>query len=172
MSASDYSDIHYIDTCYTEIIGGKRLPKDHPLLECLGTLDELNAFLGDAKTIMGDTSSVEIVDTIQKNLFTLMGIIAGMPALAEGINNEYIVNIINKLELELPPLASFAVPGVNHSSAKLHIARTVCRRAERRIISLGLDAEIQKVIVPYINHLSELLFLLARNEEWNIGKES
>jgi len=72
--------------------------------------------------------------------------------------------LIEKLESELPAFASFAVPGANPASAKLHIARTVCRRVERRMISLVLDAETKAAIVPYINRLSDLLFLLAQKE--------
>lgn len=151
--------------CETEIIGGKRLPKDHPILECLGTVDELNAFLGDAKTVLGDKHSVKIIDKIQTTLCTIMGIIAGMPVPAEDIGKEYLNKLIADLEKELPSLVSFAVPGINPASAKLHIARTVCRRAERRVIALGLDAEIEEAVAPYMNRLSYLLFLLARKEE-------
>jgi len=152
------------DDGYTDIIGGKRLPKDHPILECLGTIDELNAFLGDAKSALGDSSAAGIIEKIQKDLLTLMGVIAGMPIPAEGMSEKYLVNLIEKLESELPASASFAIPGANPASAKLHVARTVCRRVERRMIGLVLDTETTAVIVPYINRLSDLLFLLAQKE--------
>jgi cob(I)alamin adenosyltransferase len=152
------------DDGYTDIIGGKRLPKNHPILECLGTIDELDAFLGDAKSALGDSSTAGIIEKIQKDLFTLMGVIAGMPVPMEGMGEEYLVSLIEKLESELPAFASFAVPGANPASAKLHIARTVCRRVERRMTSLVLDKETEAAIVPYINRLSDLLFLLAQKE--------
>jgi cob(I)alamin adenosyltransferase len=150
------------DDGFTDIIGGERLPKNHPILECLGTIDELNAFLGDAKVTLGDTPSAEIIDRIQKDLFVLMGIIAGTPVPAGGIGEDRLVNLIKDLETKLPPLTAFAVPGANPTSAKLHIARTVCRRVERRMVALYLDEETRATIVPYINRLSDLLFLLAQ----------
>jgi cob(I)alamin adenosyltransferase len=152
------------DDGYTDIIGGKRLPKNHPILECLGTIDELDAFLGDAKVVLGDKPAAGIIEKIQKDLFALMGVIAGMPVPSGGMGEEYLVNLIEKLESELPSFASFAVPGANPASAKLHIARTVCRRVERRMIGLDFDKETEAAIVPYINRLSDLLFLLAQKE--------
>ena len=158
---------------YTDIIGGKRLPKDHPILECLGTIDELNVFLGDAKVALGDESAAGIINAIQKDLIVMMGIIAGMPVPAEGMDEWRLNNIIEELESKLPFCNScaesgglaehgFAVPGTNAVSAKLHIARSVCRRAERRLISLDLDEKTKTALLPYINRLSYLLFLMAQ----------
>jgi cob(I)alamin adenosyltransferase len=152
------------DDGYTDIIGGKRLPKNHPILECLGTIDELNAFLGDAKAALGDNPAAPIIENIQTELFSLMGVIAGMPVPPDGLGGERLALLIKKLETELPSFTSFAVPGANPASAKLHIARTVCRRVERRMVALSLDEETKAAIVPYINRLSDLLFLLAQKE--------
>ena len=153
------------DDGYTDIIGRDRLPKDHPILEILGTLDELNAFLGDAKAALGDTGyTAEIIGGIQKDLFLLMGIIAGMPVPAGGMNEGRLGSLIEELESSLPPFASFAVQGASPVSAKLHIARTVCRRAERRLVGGGLGKKTIAAVVPYINRLSDLLFLLAQKE--------
>lgn len=152
------------DDGYTDIIGGKRLPKNHPIVECLGTIDELNAFLGDAKSMLGDIYIANIIDKIQKDLYVLMGVIAGMPVPADGMGKEYLVAEIKKLESELPSFVSFVVPGASPASARLHIARTVCRRAERRMIGLGLDEKTETAVIPYINRLSNLLFLLAQKE--------
>ena len=153
------------DDGYTNIIGGERLPKDHPILESLGTLDELNAFLGDAKTSLSDNSNTaEIIGGIQKDLFLIMSILAGMQVSAEGLSEGRLHKLIDELELTLPPLTSFAVPGSNPASAKLHIARTVCRRAERRLIGGNLGKKAATLIIPYINRLSDLLFLLAQKE--------
>jgi cob(I)alamin adenosyltransferase len=159
---------------YTDILNGKRLPKDHPILECLGTIDELTVFLGDAKVALGDESAAGIINAIQKDLIVMMGVIAGMPVPAEGMNEGRLNNIIEELESKLPSCSSaaesagfakstgFAVPGANPVSAKLHIARAVCRRAERRLISLDLDEKTQAALLPYINRLSYLLFLMAQ----------
>ena len=154
------------DDGYTDLVGGKRLKKNHPIVECLGTLDELNAFLGDAKAALNDKAAAEIITGIQKDLFTLMGILAGMPVpegdLTEnGLGENRINRFIEDLESKLPPFVAFAIPGANPVSAKFHIARTVCRRAERQLI--GISDEIEAaVILPYINRLSDLLFLLAQ----------
>jgi len=146
----------------TGIIGGERLRKDHPLIECLGTLDELNAFLGDAKAALGDSSTAGIIAGLQQGIFSLMAIIAGAPASTGGIQQSRLDSLIGELEAGLPPLDSFAVPGATPVSAKLHIARAVCRRAERRLVALDLKEETRAATVPYINRLSDLLFLLAQ----------
>ncbi|MCL2127328.1 MAG: cob(I)yrinic acid a,c-diamide adenosyltransferase [Treponema sp.] len=160
------------DGGYTDIIGGRRLLKDHPVVECLGTIDELGAFLGDAKAALpaamqgspAGNSTGEIISSIQKGLFTLMAVLAGMPVPETGLGGDGLERMIGELESELPPFSSFAVPGANPVSAKLHIARTVCRRVERRMVSLDLQGEAKEAIAPYINRLSDLLFLLAQKE--------
>ena len=161
------------DDGYTEIIGGERLPKDHPVIECLGVIDELDAFLGDAKAAIAlgtETSgTIKIINDIQNDLVQLMGIVAGYPG-RTGFCEDRLEGLIKELEQELsfnskePVFTSFAVPGANPGSAKLHIARTICRRAERRIVSLGEDKI--EAIGPYINRLSDVLFLLAQKESF------
>ena len=152
----------------TGIIGGQRLAKDHPLMECLGTIDELNAFLGDAKSALSEKNSTEhtwrqVLDEIQKDLGLISGIIAGNTAPAP--NNKNISRVIAEIKSLLPPLNGFTTPGVNPVSAKLHIARTVCRRAERRLVSLRcpqtISAEDYSRLLAWFNQLSYLLFLMA-----------
>jgi cob(I)alamin adenosyltransferase len=155
------------DDGYTDMIGERRLPKDHPLLECLGSIDELNAFLGDAKAALQNRFTQEIITKIQKDLCSIMGILAGMPIPAEGIGTDYLDMMISELESEMPATSSFAIPGETPTSSKLHISRTVCRRVERRLVSLDLEAEAKTTIIPYINRLSNLLFLLACKESAN-----
>ena len=161
------------DDGYTDIIGGERLRKDHPIIECLGTIDELNAFLGDAKAALGIGDQgignyADIITGIQKDLFLLMGILAGMPVPENGMGSPSldgtgrIDQLITDLESKLPPVTSFAIPGANPASAKLHIARAVCRRAERELIGFSLGEKTKAAVVPYINRLSDLLFLLAQ----------
>jgi cob(I)alamin adenosyltransferase len=156
------------DDGYT-ILDGKRLRKDHPIAECLGTLDELNAFLGDAKASLDAAAHgvyiSDIINGVQKDLSSIMGLLAGMSVLEEGIDEDRLNRLINELEAGLPAITSFAFPGANPASAKLHIARTICRRAERRLTALELDGKTRAVIAPYINRLSDLLFLLAQLQE-------
>jgi cob(I)alamin adenosyltransferase len=142
------------------LIGGKRLPKDHPLMECLGAIDEFNAFLGDAKAALPLAAKErETVAGIQKDLFTFSGILAGSGAQAPDENS--LTQLIAELEARRGQAALFAVPGANPVSAKLHIARAVCRRAERRLVSLDRAGELSAGILPWFNRLSDLLFLLA-----------
>jgi cob(I)alamin adenosyltransferase len=176
----------------TDLIGGIRVPKDHPVLECLGALDELNAFLGAAKAALREKNPPEekarpeagaesgigdaaagtgiILESVQKELFVISGILAGSGA---GSPPEGRLSaVIEKLESARQPFAGFAVPGANPASAQLHIARTVCRRAERRLAALdraredpGLNSlKLPPGILPYLNRLSDLLFLLAQRE--------
>ena len=156
----------------TCVIDGKRLPKDHPLFECLGTIDELNAFLGDVKTALYSAKSPaqiklrETIDGIQKELFSISGILAGVRGYKIDANK--LTALVHELEAELPPMKEFAVPGADPVTAKLHIARTVCRRTERHLVSLGrleiIPAEDYQGILAWFNRLSDLLFLLSLRE--------
>jgi len=150
----------------TSLINGKRLFKDHPAIECLGTIDELNAFLGDAKAVMPDTQAGqrEIIKNIQTELFVISGIIAGSKAQAPGTAE--IDALINEITEKLPKLSGFVIPGTNPVSAKLHISRAICRRLERCLVKLrGTDiipaADYNSLLV-WFNRLSDLLFLLAQ----------
>ena len=143
------------------------IPKNHPISEALGTLDELNAFLGDAKAACNDgCETAEIIEGIQKDLYKLMGYLAGVKPSQAGVEqmkdeNNRLCVLIEKLKSELPSLTGFVIPGKNPVSAKLHIARTVCRRAERRLLDIKFENE-------YLNQLSKLLFLLAQKNEEGI----
>jgi cob(I)alamin adenosyltransferase len=157
------------DNGTTDVIGGKRFPKDHPLIECLGTIDELNAFLGDAKAALagmpaGSHNYHRCIDGIQKELITVSGIFAG--SMAQPPDIEKLAALIAEIELNLPPFTGFAVPGTDAVSAKLHIARTVCRRLERRLVSLScpatIPAEEYPCLLAWFNRLSDLLFLMAQ----------
>ena len=155
------------DNGATDLPGGRRVPKDHPLLECLGTIDELNAFLGDAKAAAGARGSARIIHGIQEELIELSGIIAGGAdgGARGGAGEQRLCALIAELEARLPPFSGFVIPGQTAVSAKLHIARAVCRRAERRLAALFPAGEPDAGIVPYFNRLSDALFLLAQSEE-------
>ena len=127
------------DEGYTKTAGGENIQKDHQLMECLGELDELNSFLGDAKAALKcsscDFETIKIIEGIQKDLYLLMGFLATQAGeLAVSVEN--LNSLINRLKSELPIAAGFVIPGENPESAKLHVARAVCRRCERRLVSL------------------------------------
>jgi cob(I)alamin adenosyltransferase len=180
------------DGGHTDLIGGIRVPKDHPVLECLGALDELNAFLGAAKATLREkyprgekacpaagaesetgaaaAGTDALIEKIQKELFAISGILAGSGA--DSPAEDRLSAIIKELESTRRPFAGFVVPGVNPASAQIHIARAVCRRAERRLATLsrarenpdGISPKLPPGILPYFNRLSDLLFLLAQRE--------
>jgi cob(I)alamin adenosyltransferase len=157
----------------TDIRCGKRLPKDHPRIECLGVLDELNAFVGDARCAVVQERSGGILERVQRELGIIAGILA-LPASAETgaegaagpgpeVDEAWIDDWIRVLEEEVP-FRDFVLPGSNPVSAKLDIARTVCRRVERRLITLDRLDGAPAAVRRYLNRLSDLLFLLARVE--------
>ena len=151
------------------VIDGKRLPKDHPLFESLGTIDELNAFLGDVKAAISPKENpqqsklFETIDEIQKELFSISGILAGIKGYEPKTSK--LTALIHELEADMPPMKTFSIPGDSSLSAKLHITRTVCRRTERVLVSLGalkiIPGEAYHSILAWFNRLSDLLFLLA-----------
>ncbi len=155
----------------TALFGGMRVAKDNLRIESYGTVDELNSILGVVLTSIEDDKLIETIRTIQNHLFNLGSDLA-TPILnnekishIERIDNnitEYLENKIDFFEAQLEPLTNFILPGGTKSAAFLHFARTVCRRAERLIVSLDNKEKINKNIVIYLNRLSDLLFVLAR----------
>ncbi|GHU76749.1 ATP--cobalamin adenosyltransferase [Spirochaetia bacterium] len=143
----------------SSLADGVRLPKDHPRFEVLGTLDELNAFLGDARTV-AKKETAGILFLVQENIIKLSGYIA-FPAAAHMDATQLEKWIA---ERDHPP-KGFVIPGSNSAQAKLHIARTVCRRAERCLASLHRLEKLDDSFLLYMNRLSDLLFLLALEEE-------
>jgi cob(I)alamin adenosyltransferase len=158
----------------TEIAAGKSVPKDHPRVEFVGVLDELNSFLGDAKAAAAQEQTRAAIETVQKDLFLaplLLDSPESEPApggkmlpQGGGIDPERLAALTRSLE-EKHPMRGFIIPGKNAASAKLDIARTVCRRAERRLITLDRQEPVPALLRRYLNRLSDLLFMLARSEE-------
>ncbi|MDR3123198.1 MAG: cob(I)yrinic acid a,c-diamide adenosyltransferase [Treponema sp.] len=158
----------------TELFAGQFVPKDHPRIEFIGVLDELNSFLGDAKAAALREQTRTIIETVQRDIFAAPLLLAypdkepttggGMLPKGGGIDPERLAALISELE-ERRPLKGFVVPGKNAASAKLDIARTVCRRAERRLIALSREETVPPLLRRYMNRLSDLLFMLARAEE-------
>jgi cob(I)alamin adenosyltransferase len=160
------------DSGDTGLFGGGRVPKDHPRVEAYGDVDELNAVIGIARSAELMPRVDEVLVPIQRDLFSIGALLATPdPArmhdhLAKArIGDERIAELehaIDACDRELEPLKAFIVPGGTQKAAALHVARTVCRRAERRVISLQREVEIPQIVVVYLNRLSDLLFTLAR----------
>lgn len=159
------------DTGQTGLFGGGRVPKTHPRVEAYGDVDELNAALGLARAIDMMPRVDEILVSLQRDLFAIGALLATpdrekMKRQLEkaSIDERRIRELeqaIDDGDAELEPLTSFIVPGGTPKAAALHVARTVCRRAERRVIALDQE-EIPAIVIVYLNRLSDLLFTLAR----------
>lgn len=156
----------------TGLFGGGRVSKAHARVHAYGEVDELNAVLGWALTqLTGDLRDVrERLTVVQSDLFALGAHLATpadararghLPALPDGRAAEF-ERWIDQAEEELEPLRSFILPGGSGAGAALHLARTVCRRAERSVVMLAETTELDPVILVYLNRLSDLLFDFAR----------
>jgi cob(I)alamin adenosyltransferase len=152
------------DAGETSLFGGTRVSKSDPRIDAYGTVDELNAFVGAARA----TSPASAIDSqlaaVQSDLFDVGAQLAS-PGSSRftGVDAARITaleNAIDEMERQLPPLASFILPGGSMAAAQLHIARTVCRRAERLVVALG-DASTGTTLT-YLNRLSDYLFVAAR----------
>lgn len=156
----------------TGLFGGGRVPKDDPRVEAYGAVDELNAALGLARSIEMMPRIDEILAPVQRDLFSLGALLATPQpekvrahlekARLDDARIAELEHAIDDGEAELEPLRAFILPGGTPKAAALHVTRTICRRAERRVIALGHTVEIPAVVVRYLNRLSDLLFVLAR----------
>ncbi|MCH5225699.1 MAG: cob(I)yrinic acid a,c-diamide adenosyltransferase [Muribaculaceae bacterium] len=158
------------DGILTSIIGGDRIPKYSLRLEAYGTVDELSAFIGNlvADDSVIDQQRVDLLK-VQNMLFNIGGYLATPPAVRKkevaGLTQDNISEMetwIDEMDQQLPPLNNFIIPGGCKASAKANVARTVCRRAERRILQLAAEEEINLLIMAYINRLSDYLFVIGR----------
>jgi cob(I)alamin adenosyltransferase len=160
------------DAGLTGLFGGGRVPKDDPRVEAYGDVDELNAQLGVARAVETMPRIDEVLVPIQRDLFSI-GALLATPDLEKmhdhlakaQIDDSRISGLereIDACDRELEPLRAFVLPGGTPKAAALHVARTVCRRAERRVIHLQREVEIPAIVVVYLNRLSDLLFTLAR----------
>ena len=160
------------DSGSTGLFGGGRVEKDDPRVEAYGEIDELNAVLGMARAVEMMPRIDEVLVPIQRDLFSLGALLAtpdhekmkqqlSKARIDEGRIAE-LEQLIDEGEAELEPLKAFILPGGTPKAAALHVARTVCRRAERRVVALQREVEIPQLVVIYLNRLSDLLFVLAR----------
>ncbi|MFQ3611902.1 MAG: cob(I)yrinic acid a,c-diamide adenosyltransferase [Fimbriimonadales bacterium] len=156
------------DAGETGLIGGQRVPKDDLRVCAYGTVDELNATLGIARCYINDDDLDHLLEQFQNELFDIGAELASPPERAtqfQAISDEHIQTMeaaIDRMEEELEPLRQFILPGGTPASAYLHLARTVCRRAEREVVRLSHESAVNPVIIRYLNRLSDLLFVMAR----------
>lgn len=162
----------------TSLVGGTRAPKDSIRLEAYGTTDELNSWLGlVAASDAISPARREMLHKIQNTLFDIGAALATEPEsewqpAPLGVEKvEALEAAIDEIDSDLPPLRRFILPGGHPDAAKTNIARTVARRAERRVIALGRHVKIDPNITRYINRLSDLLFALAREININTSHE-
>lgn len=159
------------DAGQTSIYGGSRMSKDAPRIEAYGTVDELNSMLGILSTDPNTPDeSRSLLLNIQNRLFNIGSFLAGVPE--PGINDEDVAaleNDIDRMDSMLPVLRNFILPGGCQLAAQAHLARTVCRRAERRIISITPTLNTPAIILTYINRLSDWLYVFARLINFNAG---
>lgn len=152
---------------------GTRVPKEHPRVEAYGTVDEANCAVGMVLAVQGLPSDVvQVLTDVQHDLFDLGGelCIPGHRAI-QASNVERLELALDGFNETLPPLKEFILPGGGPAAAACHLARTVTRRAERRVWALARVAEVAAEVLQYLNRLSDLLFVvarvLARHEHWN-----
>ena len=171
------------DAGQTALFGGLRVRKDVPRVEAYGTVDELNACLGLAAVAVGGHPDIQaLLARVQSELFDLGAELSTPPERAEdrlaarvpllaAEPVETMEGEIDRYEAELAPLKTFILPGGTAAAAALHLARTVCRRAERRVLSLAELEAVNPEVGRYMNRLSDLLFVLARVANRRAGVE-
>ncbi|NPA45627.1 MAG: cob(I)yrinic acid a,c-diamide adenosyltransferase [Chlorobi bacterium] len=169
----------------TQLIGGTRVPKHHLRIEAYGTLDELMSFLGLLRDHLQDDALKKEIVRIQNDLFTLGTFIAIDPEKAVLKNGKprvdipditaahiaYLEQAIDRMNEQLPPMTAFILPGGHPAVSVCHIARTVCRRAERRMTALYEVSPFDDKYLKYVNRLSDYLFVLARKLMRDFGTE-
>ena len=156
----------------TGLFGGGRVPKHHPRVAAYGDVDELNSAIGVARAAPPTDLADPLLESIQRDLFALGGHLATpdpgkvrrtlAKAELSATRVEEFEQAIDAADAELPPLRAFVLPGGAPKAAALHLARTVCRRAERSVVGLAAAEEVPPLFLTYLNRLSDLLFALAR----------
>lgn len=158
------------DSGETSLFGGQRVSKNHSRIDAYGTVDELNSVIGIIRASDPDPAIEEMLDRIQNELFVLGADLATPPeknAKIDRINQNHVYRLeedIDKLDQHLPPLKSFILPGGSPAAAYLHLARTICRRAERTCFSCRQSEIISNEALIFLNRLSDLLFVMARHQ--------
>ncbi len=161
----------------TSLFGGKRLPKSHIRIDSYGTVDELNSYIGLVRDLIEKDETRKVLKEIQDRLFTIGSNLASDPS-KNMITPDVIETDVELLEKEidrmnenLPDLKNFILPGGHQSVSFCHIARCVCRRAERLVVALNMVEKVEPIIIHYLNRLSDYLFVLCRQIGHDLGVE-
>lgn len=163
------------DAGETALFGGQRLPKSHLRIEAYGTVDELNSYIGLVRDVSTDDHTRQVLKEIQDRLFMVGANLASDPSknlsppditLAD---LKLLENEIDRMDESLPPLKNFILPGGHTSVSFCHIARCVCRRAERLAVALHQEEPVEDSVLQYLNRLSDYLFMLARKTSQDLG---
>lgn len=164
----------------TSLIGGTKVPKSHLRIEAYGTVDELNSYIGLCKDLITDTHTCNILQEVQDRLFTIGSSLACDPIKEPRMRlpdlKESDVHLLEKemdaMSEKIPPMKSFVLPGGHTTVSQLHIARCVCRRAERCCVRLELESlEVSALLIKYMNRLSDYLFILSRFMTYQLNVE-
>jgi cob(I)alamin adenosyltransferase len=160
------------DAGTTGLGDGSRVAKDSPRIDAIGAIDELNSTLGLVLAERLPAAVAELLTDVQHDLFDLGGELAipGHRALADA-RVAALEAAVEAVNADLPPLKEFILPGGTRGAALTHVARTVCRRAERALVALAASAEVSDVARRYVNRLSDLLFVLARAQNRRAGRD-
>lgn len=160
----------------TSLLGGTRVSKSDYRIEAYGTVDELNSCLGLVSDLDTDKTRVEFIRNIQSRLFTVGSSLAAETSRAKEFKPDLNENDITSLELAidemnkvLPTMKNFIIPGGHQLVSTTHIARTICRRAERLVIRIAETEDIEEIIIRFLNRLSDYLFVLARKQGYDLG---
>lgn len=152
----------------TSLFGGKRLSKSHLRIDAYGTVDELNAHVGLVRDTCEQDDVSALLKSVQDRLFDVGANLAvdsekklQVPNIQE-VDIQNLENAMDAMDTELPPLRNFILPGGHVTVSYCHLARTVCRRAERQVVALSLEEEVDEILVRYLNRLSDYFFILGR----------
>ncbi len=162
----------------TSLLGGTRVKKSHIRIESYGTVDELNSWIGLIRDQAIDKNSKDLLIHIQDRLFTIGSHLASDPSKhgirIPDIKEEDIVKLekeIDKMNETLPEMKSFVLPGGHPTVSYCHIARCVCRRAERCAVNLSAEDQVEEIVIKYLNRLSDYLFVLSRKLSHDLKAE-
>ena len=166
------------DKGLTSLIGGTRVPKSSLRIECYGTVDELNSHIGLVRDQDVNAGRRPLLKEIQDRLFTIGSALAADPEKSKmklpdlhAADVTLLEDEMDRLSLDLPELRAFILPGGHPAVSHAHVARCVCRRAERLVIHLAEDAFVAELVVVYLNRLSDFLFVLSRAMAHELGVE-
>ena len=163
----------------TMLFGGGRIPKHHLRIECYGTVDELNSYIGLLCSQKMDAKYKTLLKEIQDRLFSVGANLATHPEKEgkvqkpelEEADIELLEKSMDEIQEQLPPLKHFILPGGHNTVSFCHIARCVCRRTERLVVALSESEYVAPIILQYLNRLSDFLFVLARQLSYDLGVE-